>query len=215
VAFADIAHSALLSFKFQQTLDAELWQFGVKTEKRGTFDVPDLVDAVHTWITSGDVIMERNKLVGITYSEWETSGFTGYHQVFSQIYSDSFSSGNQLPPQCAAVASLLNTSEVGVSVKSRRGRIYFGQIPVSFVDGDGLLTTTARDGYRSALDSLQTALTSVASGSPDDISLDGICIASPATSSIYDATVAGVGLAVDTQRRRRRKRVESISYTSL
>jgi hypothetical protein len=215
VPFADIAHSALVTFRFKQTFDGEDWQFGIKTEKRDSADWETLLTAALGWASSGDLVLERTTLTGITYSEWETSGFTGYHQVFSILASHSFSSGNQLPPQCAVVVSLLNTDTPGVSVKRRRGRIYIGQIPTAFVDGDGVLLSSSQVSYRGAMDSLQTALEGVPSGSPDPAVLDGICIASEAEGSIFSADVCGVGAAVDTQRRRRRKRLEGIVYTAL
>jgi hypothetical protein len=213
--FDTIDHAALITFRLQQTFDGELWQFGAKCYERDPADIDDLLASVLSWITTGDLIMEHTTLTGITYSEWGSSGFTGFHQAASILTSHSFSSGNQLPPQCAVVASLLNTTVPGVSIKRRRGRIYFGQIPVAFVDGDGQLNSTALTTYQDSVDGLQDALLAVPAVSGAPVGMDGLCIASPAEGSLLTADSRGVGLAVDTQRRRRRKRVESITYVAL
>lgn len=211
----DITNAALVTFRLRQTLDNEDWQFGCKTIIRDPADQIDLLTAALGWITSGDLIMERTALTAITYSEWSTSGFTGFHQLQAVLASDTFSSGNQLPPQCAVVVSLLNTTETSLSIKRRRGRIYWGQIPVANVDGDGQLSTSSRNDYGTAVESLDAALRSVPSGALSGSDLDGLCVCSPAAGEIMQADFYGVGLAVDTQRRRRRKRTESISYQPL
>lgn len=210
-----IDNAAMVTFRFRQTFDSEDWQFGVKTVVRDSADWADLLTAALGWVTADNPIMERTTLTGITYSEWGTSGFEGFHQQTAILASHSYSSGNQAPPQCAAVVSLLNTSENTISIKRRRGRIYFGQLAIASLDADGLLTTTYTAAAITSAQALDAALASVPGGSAGGVTMDGVCIVSQAEGVIMEADSVGCGLAVDTQRRRRRKRNEAISYASI
>lgn len=210
-----IDNAALVTFRFRQTFDNEDWQFGCKTVVRDTADWNDLLTAALGWVTGANPIMERTTLTGITYAEWGSSGFTGFHQQASIIASHGYSSGNQIPPQCAAVVSLLNTSETAINIKRRRGRIYFGQLASSAIDGDGLLTSTYVADAVTSAQALDAALASVPGGSSGGVTMDGLCVVSEAEGVIMEADLVGVGFAVDTQRRRRRKRNEAITYSSV
>jgi len=182
---------------------------------RDAADWETLLDAAELWVTTDGLVLERTTLTGITYSEWGTSGFTGFHQRASRVATHTYSGGNQLPPQCAAVISLLNKTEAAVSVKRRRGRIYLGQLPVSQVDGDGMLTSAAVSDIIGHFQNLSDAYRGVPAGSAGGTAMDGLCIVSEAEGVIMEADVGGVGFAVDTQRRRRRKRVEAIDYLDI
>jgi hypothetical protein len=121
-------------------------------------------------------------------------------------------SGAITPPQCAVTVSLLNIQEPQDSIKRRRGRMYFGPVPVSQLGSDGRLTTGAVDLYESVIPTLQSAL--LADAGVNDAT-SGLCIASAAAGLLYSADAFGVGRGVDTQRRRREKVAEEIAYSAL
>ena len=208
-----IENAALVTFRLRQTADAEDYQFGVKMLKRNSSSWGTLLGAMHTWATGHAVhFCHGCTLTGITYSEWETSGFTGFHQVAALVASDTLGSGNPLPPQCAVVVSLLNTDEPGTPLRRRRGRIYTGTPSQTMIDTSGRLATIQQSGIATDFVALQTALNANASilGS-----FNGISIVSEADGVIRPANEIGVGLGIDTQRRRRRHLQESIVYTSI
>lgn len=117
------------------------------------------------------------------------------------------------PPQNAAVVTLLNTDVTDQPIRSRRGRVYFGMLPSTFVDTDGKLNTTGITAYGTAIQEYQDAANSVPASSIGDQVTDGLCVASPTLQLVFNAHEYGVGAQVDTQRRRREKRAENITYT--
>lgn len=208
-----IEDSALLTFRFKQTADDEEFQWGIKIVKRLEADWAALLAAVHTWGTGHLAHFTHGcTLTGITYSEWETAGFTGFHQAASLVTADAMGSGNPLPPQCAVVLSLLNDDEPSTPLRRRRGRVYLGLVSQTMIDTNGRLATIQQSGIQTDFVALQTALETVASTTGD---FNGISIVSQADGVIRPANKIGVGLGIDTQRRRRRHVVESITYTSV
>jgi hypothetical protein len=205
-----IEDAAHITFRMKQTPTSEDYQFGFSTGIRGDLAAQDLLDELDDWFgADGASLMAQATLTEIVYSEWGTAGFTGFHQKFTKLTSQSSGSGNILPPQCAVVVSLLNDVENGESIKRRRGRIYFGTTPVSHLGTDGRLTSGGPALYLGAMASLQTALNAFAASTPSD---SGVCIASRAADLLFVTTKFGVGRGVDTQRRRREKVQELITY---
>jgi hypothetical protein len=90
--------------------------------------------------------------------------------------------------------------------------MFFGTVPVSQLGSDGRLTTGAVTVYHDAVEGLQDTLNTFAASVPSD---SGLCIASRAGDVLYVADVQGIGRGVDTQRRRREKLQEVISYDDL
>jgi hypothetical protein len=208
-----IDDSAHITVVAQQDPTNEMYQFGFSTGKRGDLNAQDLLDAIDLWL--GDQwssIAAQAHATAIIYSEWGTTGFTGYHQKFTKLISRAGGSGNVLPPQCAVVASLLNDVESLQSIKRRRGRIYFGTTPVSQLGTDGRLTTGGQTLYHDAVEGLQDALLAWPASVPSD---SGLCIASRAADLLFIATQQGIGRGIDTQRRRREKLQEVITYEPL
>ena len=213
MATLEIDEAAHITFRLNQLATNEIIQWGFSTAKRGEFSILTLLDAMASWFEDAAVaLVEQVTCSEIVYSEWGTSGFVGFHQVQSKIVSLSTGTGAVLPPQCAAVVTLLNLEDVADSIKRRRGRMYFGTLPTSLIGSDGRLTTAAQDVYLVEMDELQSALNGVASASGN---LSGLCIASRAGGTLYDAGSVGIGRGVDTQRRRREKVVEEIAYQAL
>jgi hypothetical protein len=164
------------------------------------------------WDDEGSSCVAQVVLDEVVYSEWGSSGFTGFHQVQAKMTNIATGSGAITPPQCAVTVSLLNIQEPQDSIKRRRGRMYFGPVPVSQLGSDGRLTTGAVDVYEAAIPLLQAALLA----DPGVIdSVSGLCIASAAAGLLYSADAFGVGRGVDTQRRRREKVSEEIAYSAL
>lgn len=215
MATAPISEAARVTWELQKDDDAELYQYSCATYQRDSADWGDLMSAAETWwVDEIGGLTARSHLVGVRYSEWGTGGgFTGFHQKASIVVSHGGSSGAMLPPQCAVVVSLLNTIDVSTNLKSRRGRIYYGMVPTGSVTTDGKLSSTAHDGVEDAFVALVAALEAVPGSSTSHAAvLDGIAIASPTTSLLLQANKLGVGLGIDTQRRRRRKVQEAIVY---
>jgi hypothetical protein len=213
MATVPIEDSAHVTLRLHQTATGELMQIGFSTGVRGEFAISPLVDDLQTWWDDdGSSLVAQVNLDQIVYSEWGVSGFTGFHQVFAKLVNIATGSGAICPPQCAVTVSLLNIQEPADSIKRRRGRMYFGSVPISQLGGDGRLTTGAVDLYESIIPGLQAVLISNASASGD---LSGLGIASRAAGLLYSADAFGVGRGVDTQRRRREKVSEEIAYTAL
>jgi hypothetical protein len=172
-----------------------------------------LFDALQQWWDDdGSSLVAQSTLKSIIYSEWGTEGFTGWHQRFERMTDITSGTGAILPPQDAVVVSLLNLDDGNDSIKRRRGRMYFGLVPVSHVGSDGKLTTGTVTLYNGILPGLQDALLLEPGGSSN---CPGLGIASVVAHKLYNANKFGVGRGVDTQRRRREKVVESIVYTTL
>jgi hypothetical protein len=211
----DIADSALVTFRFTQDLDAELYQWGFKTTRRDVGQINALLTAAQaTWASDFQPFQGSSHLTAMVYSEWDTIGFTGYHQRQMNLASSGGGSASRLPPQCSVVISLLNTDTLH-PIRSRRGRIFFGTLAQNCLASDGSLAATARTALRTAMDNLGTAVGSipVATTAPGDI--PGIGIGSVKTGLLLKANVCGIGHAIDTQRRRRQKLGEAIDYTTL
>lgn len=206
----DITEAARVTFRLTQDFTGEWFQFGIATGRRELDIADDLLDRCAEWGT--DHLMGKIHachLEELVYSEWGTSGFTGFHQKRSKLVHLAAASGAPLPPQCAVAVTLLNDTDTDISLKRRRGRLYLGLIAVTQLDTAGKLATIQQSGYLTMMqdltDSLQSAVP--ASGNPD-----GPCIASAAEGRLITVDKYGVGLGIDTQRRRRQKIVESILY---
>lgn len=209
----EIADQARITLRFRQLNTNEEHQWSFATGHRGEFSRGVLMDAIAQWFADdGIALVEQSTLIGVTYSEWGTSGFIGWHQLQQKITSTSSGTGAVLPPQCAWVVSLLNEDVPTDSIKRRRGRIYLGLIPTSLVGTDGKMTTAAQTLGLAQMHTLQVAL---ATEDASDPTYTGLCIASPTGGKLYTAEVIGVGRGVDTQRRRREKVVEDIIYEAL
>jgi len=209
----DIA--AKIFFQVTQDLDSEVMVYGFAITHREATDWGALIDAMETaWVDNVGGIAPRGHLTRVVYSEWATTGFTGWHQRQAKIVSHAGSSGNALPPQDAVVVTLLNVDDTGLPIRSRRGRVYFGLVPQSFIDGDGVLNSTALGGYADAIQGFQDAANSVPASTTGAVLTDGLCVASPTQGKVFNAQDYGVGKVVDTQRRRRQKRPEAITYTA-
>lgn len=200
-----------------ETGDGEPFQFSVATGKRAnSVDQLGLIGAVQAWwVAQIKPFITKAQLTSIAYSEWGTAGFTGFHQLQSVLYSDLSSVSNSLPPQNCLVVSLLNLSEQGaISIRSRRGRAYISPIPVGAVDANGYCIQTNADDLRTRFKAVDPAMRAVAAD-PSVSGFGGLCIASPTTGYILNVDRIGVGKGVDTQRRRRQKVSESITYATV
>ena len=210
---AEIAGAARITLRFRQLATNEEHQWSFATGARGEFSRGVLLDAVASWFQDdGIALVEQSTLFELTYAEWGSSGFIGWHQLQTKMASTSSGTGAVLPPQCSWVVSLLNEDQPGDSIKRRRGRIYLGLIPTSLVGTDGRITTAGQTLALAQMHTLQTALASEDASVTD---FTGLCIASPTGGKLYTAEVIGVGRGVDTQRRRREKVVEDILYETL
>jgi hypothetical protein len=210
---ADITAAARITFRLRQTSDNEEFQFGVSTGGRDIELWSTLLDDVASWYDDdGSSLVCQTTCDEVTYSEWESSGFTGWHQKASLMTAITSGTGAALPPQCAVTVSLLNLGSPEVSIKRRRGRAYVGLVPISQLDSAGRLTTGARALYASVIPTLQAAMNGVAAFDP---AFSGICVASPTDGHLFIADKFGIGAGVDTQRRRRQKVSEGSVYADL
>lgn len=215
MASAVIGQAALVTARFQQTADGELFQWGVKTMRRDPADRVALMNALHTQITGGLLgLFGASKCTGITYSEWEATDFTGFHQKAGVTFNDTLGGGTTAPPQNCVVVSLLNTT-TDQPIRRRRGRIYFGTLASSVIGTDGKVTAGNITAIRNAFVALNTAWAAIPVGVGTDGTIPDIGIVSAAAGLILSADLIGVGAAVDTQRRRRRQVPEAISYVTV
>lgn len=208
MAFITAAEVARITFHLRQTSDNEMFQFGISTGTRTAPNAATLLDLMATWWDDeGSSAVCQTTCDQITYSEWSTVGFTGWHQRFEKLTNITSSTGAALPPQIAAVVSMLNSTDRDEPLKRRRGRSYVGLIPVASLASDGRLSSAARTVIETAwqllLDTMSTA---------PGVAYSGPVIWSAAAGKGFEAETVGVGLALDTQRRRRQKLVESIVY---
>jgi hypothetical protein len=114
----------------------------------------------------------------------------------------------------AIVISLLNTSEEAtVPVRRRRGRFYHGVCLATALASDGRVAGS----YQSQLDAAWREIDGAMRLVPGVTApgLSGFCIASVASDQLFSADLMGVGLAFDTQRRRRKKTPEDLTYSAL
>jgi len=203
-----IGEAALITFRCTEDFDSEQFQYSFATGQRDSADWSALIDAMETWwVNELGGLVNKCHLVSIVYSEWDTVGFTGWHVRATKPMSHASNSGNVLPPQCAMVVTLLNTSDTLVPIRNRRGRSYLGLIGSGSIDSNGRLTSTIQTAVHDAMQALFTALLSVTG-----TSFSGIGVASIAQQVLYETEQFGIGVGVDTQRRRRKKLVESIAY---
>lgn len=215
MASVDIDQAARVTFKLVQDFDGEEWQFGFGTHKRDSADWEGLIGTMESAFADNlSSKIEQCHLYQVAYSEWGTSGFTGFHQKLAVGYSDVTNTGDQLPPQIAVVVSLLNTVDVGISLKRRRGRIFMGQIPEAYEDAQGRLGSTFQAAYLTAWQAMDAAARTVPAGTGTE-DFDGLCVVSQAEGSLISCDKIGVGVGFDTQRRRRRKVAEAIVYVDV
>lgn len=209
----DITNAARITYRCTQDYTGEIFQFGFAVAKRDPAVQSDMIDRMEEgWTDAVGGLLKKVHLVEIVYSEWGTSGFVGFHQKMSKPFNLAAGSDAPLPPQCAVVVTLLNTTDLDISLKRRRGRYYLGLIGVGQLDATGKLTTVQQDAFLALAQGLDKSVrdTVPVSGLPD-----GTCIASPAEGKLITADLCGVGLGIDTQRRRRKKIVESIKYDAI
>ena len=206
----DLDQAAKLTFRMKQLLTNEEFQFGLSTGKRDPAVVDDLLDTmVASWSDDLSARFGQTALTEVTYSEWGTSGFVGFHQMQSLLASESSPATAPLPPQCAVVVSLLNTDDPSISLKRRKGRCYMGLIPASHLDSAGKYSSTNRDAMVAAWGNFIGQLITIV---PASLAPTGPCIASEAEGKLIAANQYAVGVGIDTQRRRRQKLNEAISY---
>lgn len=213
MASADVlGNAALITFRCTQIIDNELYQMGIKTGVRAPASWASLLTTAQTAFTTNVAPkMGNSTLVGITYSEWDTSGFVGFHQRASLPLSVAVGSASTLPPQIAVAVSLLDSLDTSVPVRRRRGRIYHGTVAASLLGSTGIMTAANANSIRDAWKAVGTAIKAIATPTGQ---LQGLCIVSTVDGKIRDADQIGAGVAFDTQRRRRRKMVESIAYVA-
>jgi hypothetical protein len=203
----------MITFRCAFTQTNEQFQMSFKTGKRGlSADQQSLLAALHTsFNTNVKPYLESTVLTAITYSEWGTAGFTGFHQVLALPVSESSPVTGPLPPQCALVVSLRTDGDLTIPLRRRRGRLYHGLLPSSKLTGTGQVTSTYANQVRDGWKAMGTTAKTIPS---DGSACDGLGVVSVVGGTINNATVIGVGLAVDTQRRRRQKEVENIAYVA-
>lgn len=207
-----LGNAALITFRCTQVIDNELFQMGIKTGVRAPASWASLLSTAQTAFTTNVAPkMGNSTLVGVTYSEWDTSGFVGFHQKASNPLNVAIGSASSLPPQLAVVVSLLDSVDTSVPVRNRRGRIYHGTVAASLMGSTGVMTAANANSIRDAWKAVGTAIKAITTPTGQQL---GLCIASVATGKIRDADQIGAGVAFDTQRRRRRKMVESIAYVA-
>lgn len=207
-----LGNAALLTFRLTQDQDGELYQMGVKTGVRAPGSWSSLLSAAQTAFSANVAAKQgASHLVGITYSEWDNTGFTGFHQRAAAVLNVAGGSASTLPPQLALVVSLLDSVDTTVPIRRRRGRIYHGTIAASNLTSDGKITAANANAIRDAWKAVGTGIAAVSTPSGQN---KGLCIVSVVDGKIRDADQIGCGIAYDTQRRRRRKEVENISYVA-
>lgn len=216
MASTPIANAARVTFRLVQDLDNEAWQYSFATHKRDEADWTGFLNAVESaYVSSGFASLSHGSdLVEIAYSEWETTGFTGFHQKLAVMESEAGSSGTLLPPQCACVVSLLDTLDSSDPIRRRRGRIYLGGLTTGNLDSGGMITSVFQAAVLGWWQDVDAAARTIPGPTGSD-DFWGLCIASATGGNLYSADHIGVGLGVDTQRRRRRKVVEAISYVEV
>lgn len=210
MATIDIADTARVTVRLKESGTNEIYQFGFGLSRREPDTWSDCLDRIDEWLgTNLANICSGCTAYQLTYAEYGISGFTGYHQKAEKVISRNGNFSAIIPPQNAVVVSLLNDVDTDISLKRRRGRIYLGLVRVSWLDGNGKLTTTPQNDIVVAIQNLFDAvqLTVPVSGLPD-----GLLINSLAEGKGVTVTKIGVGAAVDTQRRRRQKVSEAIVY---
>lgn len=209
-------YGARITWFMLTQLFGELVQFSVHTAKRAAGSIPSLLSAAEsTWVDELGGLISKVTLTRVGYSEWQVGpDFTGWHQLASNVVSHASNSGNPLPPQCATVVSFLNSTEVNLPIRTRRGRVFHGPLAASSMGTDGRITTVFRDGLVTAYGNVNDDLAAVSSGQLGG-EADGIVLASPFLSEIVYPVKIGVGMAIDTQRRRRSKVTEAITYTAI
>lgn len=206
----DIDQAARITWRMTQNITGEVFQFGLSTGRREEGGVDDLLEAMEVaWDEELSGRLAQCTLREIVYAEWATSGFVGFHQVSSIMVSHASTGGNPLPPQCAVVVSLLNTTDTDVSLKRRRGRTYLGLIPTSHIDASGKYAAAQHDALEPAWANVVQHLINLVSASEAP---PGPCIASAAGQQLITADKYGIGFGIDTQRRRRQKVDEAIEY---
>lgn len=174
--------------------------------------------AVHTamlnhWdqLNAGNILGGAD-LIATRLSNWETSGgFTGWHQISTQIQSSGGDTADRLPPQLAAVFTVLNDTDLSVALGRRRNRTFLGPLVQGFIDGAGYITSTAVSACNTAFDDFRGDLLGIPSGVSANL---GICVFSVAELASMAADKRGMGPSVDTHRSRRQKRNDHIVYAA-
>lgn len=213
LASTEIDNAAHITFRMQNTVTLEGFQFGFSTGVREEGAILGLLEAMETWWDDdGSSQVAQSTCTEIVYAEWGNVPFTGFHQIQSLLTNITSGTGNICPPQCAGVLSILNVDNAAQSIKRRRGRMYFGSVPVSHLDSAGKFTSGTRTLYLANAATLQLALNI---HEAVEVEFSGLGIASAAAGSLFNAQKVGFGLGVDTQRRRREKVNEAITYEDL
>lgn len=206
----DIADTARLTVRLKETATSEIFQFGVGVSQREPDVWSDFLDRIDEWCTTDlPNVVSGATAYQLVYAEYGTSGFTGYHQKAEKVINRAGNSSAILPPQNAVCVSLLNDEDTDISLKRRRGRMYLGLVRVSWLDGNGKLTSTPINDITVAIQNLTDRIqdTVPVAGLPD-----GMLINSLAEGKGITVSKIGIGAAVDTQRRRRQKVNEAIVY---
>ena len=211
-----ISNAARVTFRLQNNSTFEDFQWSVATAQREGTDVADLIDAMEAAYAADWIgLTGKTTLMELVYSEWQTGpDFTGFHAQRTRIVSGVTQSGGCLPPQCAVVISLLATDDLTLPIRQRRGRFYHGLLSTGSITTDGRIGSTYHGGVQTAAENLDAAMRTVPS-TVSGAGFSGLCIAGPTSGLLQSAEQLGVGLAVDTQRRRRQKVAEAIVYVDI
>lgn len=209
----ELDQAARITWRMTEDGTGEIFQFGLSTGKRDPQVIPDLLANMElAWTDNLAARIASCTLRQIVYAEWGSSGFVGFHQVQEVQVSHVSSGGSPLPPQCALVVSLLNSVDNDISLKRRRGRMYLGLIPAAHIDSAGKYSSTQHNALVPGMADLFQDLIDIV---PTATAPGGPCIASAAEGALITADKFGVGYGIDTQRRRRQKVNEAITYTDV
>jgi hypothetical protein len=211
-----IANALKLSWVYHEVTYPEFCTTGVHTVVRDEADFPDLF----TWMTDFVVdiftpLMPSSILDRRVISVWTTGGgFTGWHQIASEVDSLAFGSGDPLPYQCAWSWGWRNTSEPLIALGRRRNRSFIGPIKKSLVQTDSRMSEGFRDSMTTALVLKGAELASIPGGL-QPAELLNYAVVSEAEGVVMDANVIATGLRFDTMRSRAEKTPETPELVSL
>jgi hypothetical protein len=204
-----------VTFVWEASVFPELSQFSFHTGKRASADLSDFVDLLESQWTRFAPQQAEVQLKRIVLSQWAEVSFVGWHELYAREESAVQSVDvTGLPHQDAIVVSLLNETDVGVPLRSRRNRFYVGPLAQVVVteSEDTRMTNGRQIGLLDNMTGLDADLRTIPATVPPSSDFDGLCVSSPKTELLMDATRVTVGRRIDIHRSRGQQTPENNEF---
>ena len=167
---------------------------------------------------TGSVCVARD----VELYQLDTAGYVAHKGVSPFSGGDAWagSAGATMPYQCAICVShyAYTPGAFATNARSKRGRLYLPSPSAAILSNDGVITPANRDAILTAWSTFMNHIQGTefpGVGPGPDADYFNVQILSRTMQQTFDITQLGIGLVVDTQRRRRKSIPEARTWTAL